>query len=330
MRLEQLIDHLWCRSMAYTSGSQSPAPRVAVIGVGQWGQNIVRDLCSLGVRVTAIDPNPRARDAARQLGAVESEPAWTPNASFDGVIVATPASTHAHVVHEVASAEIPVACEKPLTVSSESALRLIEAVGDRLTVLHVWRYHPGVVLLGELARSGRLGSINAVKTVRTNWTSPRNDIDPVWTLLPHDLSIAIEIFGSIPRPAAAVVEKIDGQAAGIWATFGGGNEPPLIVEASTRYSDKRREIRVHGTEGIAVLAGNDATHIEVARGSRLRPEIELLEFDSTPPLQLELESFVSHVRGGPRPKTDGREGLAVVEAVEHALALAEAHRGSNP
>lgn len=291
--------------------------RLAVIGTGRWGAIIVRELVELGTAVIAVDPDAAARQRALELGAIEAVPGLTGNEHVDAVVVATPASRHEHDVMHVASLGVPVACEKPLAVSTASATRIVEAVGERLVVLHVWRYHPGVELLGSLARSGRLGTVNSVHTVRTNWTSPRTDVDPVWTLLPHDLSIAIEILGALPDPTSAVVERIDGRAVGIWATFGAA--PAIIVDASTR-GDRRREVRVHGTEAVALFSDTDPS-VRVLTGAATNPVEELIPFDPTPALTRELAAFVRFVEGGDAPRTDAREAIAVVTAVERALAL---------
>jgi predicted dehydrogenase len=293
-------------------------PTIAVLGVGRWGSNIVRDLAAVGADVVAVDPDASARDRALELGAVVSVAILDEAAGADALVIATPASRHE--ADALALAHFPgrIACEKPLATSTASARVIVGTIGDRLTVLHVWRYHPGVEMLGDLARSGVLGEITALATVRTNWTSPRTDVDPVWTLLPHDLSIAAEILGVVPIPVSATVERIDGRAVGIWARF--GSAPPLIVEASTRSGERRRDIRVHGTRAVAVLRDGD-DHVEILSGSSTRPDIERVAFDPTPALRRELAAFVDHVRGGPAPKTDAAEGLAVVAAVEQALAL---------
>jgi predicted dehydrogenase len=304
--------------VTHSSDPPTSRPTIAVLGAGRWGSNIVRDLALLDVDVVAVDPDPTARERAVELGAVAGVAALDPTPAADAIVIATPASSHEADVLALGGFGGPIACEKPLAVSTRSARTIVDAVGDRLTVLHVWRYHPGVELLGELARSGVLGHVTALASARTNWTSPRTDVHPVWTLLPHDLSIAVEILGAVPTPVSATVERIDGRAVGIWATF--GSAPPLIVEASTRCGDRRRDIRVHGTDGVAALReGSD--HVEILTGSDARPEIERVGFDPTPALQRQLATFVAHVRGGPAPKTGAAEGLAVVDAVEQALAL---------
>ena len=304
--------------MPRTTHVSDRRPLIAEVGTGRWGSNIVRDLVALAADVIAIDTDPNARNHAIELGAVESRSALDPATTVDAIVVSTSASTHERDVIEAARFGVPIACEKPLATSTTSARAIVDAVGERLTVLHVWRYHPGIELLGELARSGRLGRVNALRTIRTNWTSPRDDVDPVWTLLPHDLSIAIEILGHVPAPRTATVDRIDGRAVGIWATFGA--DPAVIVEASTRSGERRREVRIHGTDGVATVV-DGADHVELLTGLSATPDVDRIGFDPVPALLRELAAFVDHVRGGPPPKTNAAEGLAVVAAVEQALAL---------
>jgi predicted dehydrogenase len=285
---------------------------IGLIGMGIWGRLIHDRLVELGARVVVVDPAIAGETASiADLGDV------------DGVVVATPASTHATVLHEVLDRfDVPVFCEKPFTTDAASAAELVRSHGDRIHLMHIWRYHPGIEQLGAIARSGAIGEVSGVRSTRTNWTSPRTDVDAIWNLLPHDLTIAIEILAAIPSPRAAVIESNDGMASSVWAHLGGGDEPWLVVEASNRFVDKRREVRVHGSEGVAVLPRLGAPTIEIARGSDIEPVIEHVAIDPAEPLGRELQSFLDHIAGGPPPKSSAAEGLAVVRAVEKLRALA--------
>jgi predicted dehydrogenase len=182
--------------------------------------------------------------------------------------------------------------------------------------MHVWRYHRGIEALGELARTGVLGEVRGVRSTRVGGPSPRLDTDPVWTLLPHDLTVALEVLGVLPEPLAAVADVVDGRALGLDALC--GPSPWLVVEASTRHARKRREVRVHGTTGVAVLEADDAPAIRIERGDT----VELVPVATEPPLRRELAAFLDHLDGGPPPKSDAAEGLAVVEAVQALRDLA--------
>jgi len=296
---------------------------IGLIGCGRWGLNILRDLLKLRCRVVVveIDPTNRTRAAALHPGLVVSSISEVPE--VDGIVVATPATTHAAVVEGVLDRGVPVFCEKPLTTDPESALRLVEAGGDRLFVMHVWAYHRGVMRLAEIARNGELGPVLALRTERKNWTSPRTDTDAIWTLVPHDLSIGLAILGQIPTPRSAVVEVIADKAVSLIAVL--GDAPFLALDCSTRFAEKRREVRLHCRDGVAILPNSESPFIEILRSTPPIDEVpaverQLLTGDAA--LFRELCVFVDYLRGGPRPPTDAREGLAVVEGVSALRALA--------
>jgi predicted dehydrogenase len=121
----------------------------------------------------------------------------------DGFIVATPTSTHAVVIEDLLGSGRPIFVEKPLADSADAARRLVAVAGERIFVMDKWRYHPGVEALRDHARSGALGEIRAVRTWRVGWGTSHRDVDPVWTLLPHDLAIAHEILGVLPNAHSA-------------------------------------------------------------------------------------------------------------------------------
>jgi predicted dehydrogenase len=297
-----------------------PPVKIGLIGCGIWGRKILRDLTAIGCELVVVDPDPVAREKAAAVGA-------TALASLgdvprvEGFVVATPATTHADMVEVLLGRRVPIFCEKPLTTNPASALRLVESAGDRLFVMHVWRYHRGILRLAELARTEELGPVLSLRTERKNWTSPRTDTDSVWTLVPHDLTIALAVLGGIPEPRHAVVEAVDGKLVGMTALL--GRTPFLSIDCSIRFREKRREVRLHCSDGVAVLPDGDSDFIEILReGPGLQPIIERQTLVGEPALRRELRTFVEHLRGGPAPMTDASEGLAVVEAVAALRSLA--------
>jgi predicted dehydrogenase len=260
--------------------------------------------------------------AARALGATTvGEARELPE--VDALVVATPAVTHAAVVDVLLPRGVPTLVEKPFTTSVADAERLAAHGGNRLFVGHVWRYHPGIEQLGEIARSGEIGPIAGLRSTRTNWTSPRTDVDSVWNLAPHDLTLAIEILGGIPAPRAALAEVQDGRAVGLIALL--GDAPWLAFDVSNRYRDKRREVRVHGRDGVAVMRDPDAGQIEIARGdarTRAMPPIDVRDVPRESALRRQLAAFLGVLDGGPPPKSTAAEGAEVVKAVVRLRELA--------
>jgi predicted dehydrogenase len=239
-----------------------------------------------------------------------------------GVVVATPTSTHADVLAALrVHTDAPVFCEKPLCTSAAECGR-IAALPGRIFPMHVWRYHPGVELIADLLREGSLGEPTWVRSTRTNGPSPRHDVDPVWTLAPHDVSIAVEVLGEIPEPRWAVAELVDDRCRSLVGALGAS--PPFVLEVSDREAVRTRELRAHGSEGSALLDGDGPPVVRLlGMDGRVREQ----GFDPTPPLDRELAAFLGHLDGGPPPKSDLDEGLAVVRTVARLRELAGVRDG---
>jgi predicted dehydrogenase len=143
-------------------------------------------------------------------------------------------------------------------------------------------------------------------------------------LVPHDLTIALAILGEIPVPRSAAVEIIADRPVSMTAML--GHKPWFSLNSSTRYREKRREVRLHCQDGVAVLPSAESRHIEILRSTAApdrAPSIERRPISSEPALLRELTAFVRYLRGGEPPPTDAREGLAVVSTVAALRRLAE-------
>jgi predicted dehydrogenase len=307
---------------------------IGLIGCGIWGRAILRDLLSLGVSVKVFDSGQWAVNSHHSPLTNHQSPITqiathladlADLADTDGLIVATPSSTHRAVLEKVLPWQLPTFVEKPLTTSLEDARYLASLPHSTyIYMMHVWRYHGGIQLLGELARNGRLGNITALRSIRSNWTSPRTDTDSVWNLAPHDLTIALEILGYLPPPKAAAIEWHQGVARGMTALL--GDSPFVQIEVSNRSPDKRREVRLFGTEGMAVLADEKTDYLDVYYGDdRSYPapvRHEKMYFDATPPLRRELAAFIGFLQGGPAPISNFQEGLLTIEVLAQLEKLA--------
>src|SRR5215467_15769174 len=103
---------------------------IGLLGCGLWGQNILRDLLQLGCRVTVVEPNEVNRRRATALGAQDVVASDGKMSAVQGIIVATPASTHATVIDQILDRGVPIFVEKPLTTDTQSAVRLTELAPD--------------------------------------------------------------------------------------------------------------------------------------------------------------------------------------------------------
>jgi predicted dehydrogenase len=163
-----------------------------------------------------------------------------------------------------------------------------------------------------------------LRSTRAQWGNPHRDVDVTWTLTPHDLSIALEVLGHIPRPRAAFAERAGGEVTSLVGLLGGG--PWMVVEVSSRYPKFRREVRLPCRDGVAVLTDGYSEHVSVSRwtggATLMEAPAELRPFPQEMPLLAELRAFAGHLRGGPPPASSAEEGAANVAAIAELRRLA--------
>lgn len=302
---------------------------VGLIGCGRWGRLILRDLLALGCKVTVVAHSDATAGRAREGGASAVVSAVDELADVDGLVVAVPIPVHAEVVDSVVGRGVPIFVEKPLSADPLWARHIAATAGDRVFVMDKWRYHPGIELLRDIARSGELGPVVGLETVRTGWGSPHDDIDGIWHLAPHDLSIVNEILGLLPEPRHARADRADGTPAGIVGFL--GDDPWVRVEVGTRSTRRIRSVTLRCRDGIAALMDGYADHLEILRGYPLRdtePEPVRRPFRFEMPLLRELRAFVDHLSGGPPPRSSAAEGAGVVTALAELRRLAGVEEAS--
>jgi predicted dehydrogenase len=281
---------------------------VLLVGCGRWGRNILRDLATMGRPTVVVDISMEALAAAASL-ALATCRTLDIRERVVGVIIATPATDHLATVEQVAPLDVPIFVEKPLATRTEDAERAVALTGDRLFAMEKWRYHPGIEALGALARSGELGPVRALRTWRFGWGHSQSDVDPIWTLLPHDLSIVREVLGFLPPAIDAIAERGVDRVWGMTARL--GTDPMCALEVSGRRPEHRRRIEVVFDAAVAVLDGGRDTAIEIHSDGGFRT----IDVGDEPPLRRELKAFLGHLDGGPPPKSSGRDGAAVVRRI---------------
>jgi predicted dehydrogenase len=299
-----------------------PRVPIALVGCGRWGRHILRDLRALGCEVIVADGQPSAREHARAAGAAHVVHAFADAPRVAGVVIATPAIDHAASVAEALDRGVPVFCEKPLAATAEVAAQLAELGGARLFVMDKWRYHPGIEALRDVARSGELGAVIGLHTTRIGRSAPQADVDAVWTLAPHDLSIALEILGAIPEPRAAVAECLDGRPTGLVALL--GDQPWMVMDVAVDTRDVRREIRLTCERAVALLPHAYSDHVLVAHDleGRDTTSAEKRPISTELPLLRELRAFLDHLAGGPPPKSTAADGARVLATLTRLRQLA--------
>lgn len=297
-------------------------PRVALVGCGSWGKHILRDLRILGCEVPVVAISAESMERARKGGAdmiVSAIPDLPP---VDGYVVAVPTSLHAETIQALLPANRPIFCEKPMTADVQSARKIVEQGGDRLYVMDKWRYHPGIERLAEYARGGELGKLIGIDTVRQGWGNPHDDVNPVWVLAPHDLSIILEIGGELPPLVSSVADQADGNVFGLRAHLQGSFW--ATIDVGTRSPTRRRVVTVHFEQAVVVLPEGVTDHLLLARnpvdpnsGGEVKVEKEMISTEF--PLLRELRRFVEHITHGAALRTTADEALQTVICIDKML-----------
>jgi predicted dehydrogenase len=289
----------------------SDEPKVALLGYGYWGPNLARNLhMRLGRDwVACVDPDPARRtEVARRYPWVRAlaDPAEVmADPEVDALVVASPARTHAPLVIDALQAGKHVLVEKPLALSTAEAVGLAEAAdraGRVLAVGHTFEYNPAVTRMRELLEAGDLGDLWYLHSQRVNLGRIQTDINALWSIGPHDISIANYLVGSAPR----------------WVAARGARylhaEVEDVVFATLGYDlDSEAKLRVYDKGADQVEGGFGEFQFRLRRGDLHVPRTDLTE-----PLALELDHFLECCRTGARPRTDGWNGVRVVATLEAA------------
>lgn len=300
-------------------------PRVGLVGYGRWGRHIFRDLVALGAEVHVAVPSEASREAVLEAGAASACAAASELPELDGYLVAPPTVHHAEVVESLLGRGRPIFVEKPLTNDVATAERIVEAAPDQVFVMDKWRYHPGVEELARLARSGAFGPIRAIRSYRLGWGNPHQDVDAVWILLPHDLSIVGEILGHVPAPRQAVAPSGVESGSDLWCQLQDEGGPEVTCEVSALHPVNRRSVVVIGETGSGQLGDSYDDRIVLAGrvdGVVVSGESRFVEVGDELPLVRELRAFLEHLAGGPPPRSSAREALATVRAIDELRRLA--------
>src|SRR5688572_12918688 len=185
---------------------------VAQIGCGYWGPNLLRNLNGLAdCRVKyVVDASPDRRAfVTKNYPSVETLPDMRTalgDPGIDAVVIATPAATHAALAAEALVAGKHTFVEKPLAMSTAEVDGLASVAAERRLVLmagHTFMYNAAVRYLRELVTSGALGDIYYIYTQRLNLGVVRQDVDALWNLAPHDISIVNYLLGAAPESVIA-------------------------------------------------------------------------------------------------------------------------------
>ncbi|NLE76070.1 MAG: Gfo/Idh/MocA family oxidoreductase [Chloroflexi bacterium] len=319
---------------------------VGLVGYGYWGPNLARNFHQLpGSRLVACcDQSPerlqRAQQAFPHLRVTPHLDEMLHEPEVDAVVVATPVHTHYQVVRAALLAGKHVLVEKPLTADSGEAAQLTALAQERGVVLmvgHTFEYNPAVWKMKELLDAGELGQVYYAYSTRVNLGRLQRDLNALWSIAPHDISILIYLFGAMPEEVSARggtyleggiedVVFVDLQfPGGVVAHVHASWLDPCKVRRMTLvgskkmvlYDDVASEDKIRVYDKGVLRVGNGQIfgefHYKVHSGDIWIPRI-----DASEPLQNESAHFVECIVKGLRPRSDGASGLRVVQVLEAA------------
>ena len=312
--------------------------RVAVVGSGYWGKNLVRNFHEIGALTAVCDSDDERMAAVR-----EKYPSVRCLRAFVEVAIATPAETHGDLVREALLAGKDVFVEKPLCLSpkvGEDLVRLARERGRVLMVGHLLWYHPAILKLKELVMKGELGRIQYLYSNRLNLGKIRREENILWSFAPHDVSVILGLLGEMPTDVQAQGGNyLHQEIADVTVTtlgFPSGVKAHVFV--SWLHPFKEQKLVIVGEKKMAVFDDlQKETKLVVyphsidwknnAPVASMAPA-DPIKIDGYEPLRAECEHFVECVKTRATPRTDGAEGLRVLTVLQRCQEALAAHPGA--
>jgi predicted dehydrogenase len=315
---------------------------VAVVGLGYWGPNLVRNLYDVeGAAPVAVCDmrEDRLEQIARRYPAVRRTTRYEDvlrDPSVDAVAIATPVSTHFDLALAALDAGKHVFVEKPLAASSAEGEALIERARERGVVLmpgHTFLYSPPVTMIRELIQAGELGEIYFVSTSRVNLGLHQPDVSVAWDLAPHDFSILRYWLDESPTHVSALSRDciVPGTPDVAFISLEFPSRTIGHVELSWLAPSKLRRTAIVGSQKMVVYDDTSNEPVRIFDSGVVLPDptsfgeyrmtyragaILSPPVDATEPLSLELADFCNAVRTGSQPCSHAELGLDVVRIIE--------------
>ena len=317
--------------------------KAAVIGVGYWGPNLIRNFLAHDEieNVIACDKDAgRLEKMRRQFHAIETADDYRlviDRDDVDIVVIATPVSSHFEIAKAALLADKHCFVEEPITASVAEAEELSKIADERgltLFVDHTFIYTGAVKKMKEVITSGRLGEIYYFDSVRINLGLFQHDVNVIWDLAPHDLSIMDHLIDKRPVSVSAVGACHVGNGLEDIAYLTLFFEDDLIAHFHVNWLApmKIRKTLIGGTKSMIVFDDTEAseklkiydkgidvttregvydTLVQYRTGDMLSPKIDQQEA-----LAVGTRHFLDCIRDRTKPLTDGQSGINVVRILE--------------
>lgn len=308
--------------------------KIAVVGCGYWGKNLVRNFFQIGVLYAICDSSTATLEELgskypglkhyTRLDEVVADPL------VEAVVIALPAAQHAGAVQKCLEAGRHVMVEKPLALSSQEGKELASLADEKNLVLmvgHLLHYHPAVVTLKELVRSGRLGRLRYIYSNRLNLGKFRREENILWSFAPHDISVILSLTGEMPESVigqgGAYLHASITDVTVTCLSFPSGIKAHIFVSWLHPFKDQK--LVIVGEKGMLVFD-------DVAEKEKLilypheiswregqpvpeKKEAQVIEVEKKEPLKEECLHFIECINESKRPLTDGWEGVRTLDVL---------------
>ena len=310
-------------------------PNIALLGCGQWGRNLARNLAGLGVLGGIADSNPVLLEGARTLypdiTMMADVGAVLDDQGFDAVVIATPAALHFEMARRALESGKDVFVEKPLALTVKEGEVLVETAdraGRILMVGHLLEYHPAAEKLRELVARGEIGKIQYVYSNRLNLGRIRTEENALWSFAPHDVHVLLGLLGEAPEEVACqggnYLQRHLVDVTMTTMTFASGVRGHIFVSWLHPY--KEQKLVVVGDRKMAVFDDTqplDKLQLYPHRVDwiervpvAVKAEAETVPLRDAEPLTQECRHFIECIATRQRPRTDGRNGVEVLRVLQ--------------
>jgi UDP-2-acetamido-3-amino-2,3-dideoxy-glucuronate N-acetyltransferase len=310
--------------------------KVVVVGSGYWGKNLVRNFNALGALAAICDNDPRVLHNLQKLyDGVPTVQGFDDlldgsGPSAEAIAIATPAESHYELTRKALLAGKHVFVEKPLSLTVDEGEELVQlAEQNRLTLMvgHILHYHQAVIKLKELVDEGELGKIQYLYSNRLNIGKIRAEENILWSFAPHDISVILMLLGEMPATVYATggsyLQRQIPDTTLTTLDFPSGVKAHIFV--SWLHPFKEQKMVVVGEQKMAVFDDVSQEKLllyphKIEWLQRVpvaaKAEAEVVQVEMEEPLKAECQHFLKCVTERVTPKTDGREGLRVLQVLE--------------
>lgn len=307
---------------------------IAVVGCGYWGTNIVRNFHELGALRWVCDVRGPILQEVREKYGVQTSQSLDDilaDPEMKGVVVSVPAASHYDITMRCLLADKHVLVEKPLALTLQDGRTLVETAEKRNRILmvgHILQYHPAILKLKELIDGGELGKIKYIYSSRLNLGKLRTEENILWSFAPHDLSTILFLLGEMPvRVASHGGTYLDSQNVDTTMTtceFKSGVNAHIFV--SWLHPFKEQKLAIVGGKKMAVFDDTEPVNKLMMYSHRIdwldrvpvahKDGGHVVPLPAEEPLRRECEHFLECIRSGSHPRTDGENGLRVLQVLD--------------